>query len=186
MRSETHHFLAGDIVFREGEESDAVWIVESGRIELVKVDAVGTAVRLSVLGHGESFGEDGVLDRGARNFTARAESDVILRMIPAEFLKAVQTDPTSALKLMTQLARRQRDSDERLVRGDIDFADPVVSASRELVAVTGPPVPTSPPGVPSWETRRRQGSFFARLAALFRPSAAAKRRQSATEPVPLW
>ena len=178
MHSETHHFLAGDIIFREGEESDAVWIVESGRIELVKVDAVGTAVRLSVLGRGESFGEDGVLDRGVRNFTARAESDVILRMIPAsEFLKAVQTDPTSALKLMTQLARRQRDSDERLVRGDIDFTDPVVSASRDLVAFTGPPAPTSPPGVPSWETRRRQGSFFARLAALFRPSAAAKRRR---------
>lgn len=177
MRSETHDFLAGDIIFREGDSSDAVWIVESGRVELVKVDAVGTAVRLSVLGRGESFGEDGVLDQGSRNVTARAESDVILRMIPAsEFLKAVQTDPTSALKLMTQLARRQRDSDERLVRGEIDFADPVVSASRSLVAMTEPPAPPLPPGVPSWEKRGRRGSFFARLAGMFFPRGAAAKR----------
>lgn len=183
MRSETRHFLAGDIIFREGDDSNAAWVIESGRVELVKSGATGSPMRLSILGRGDLFGESGVLDNSARNFTARADTDVILKAIPrSEFLKAIQTDPAAALKVMTQLAKRQRDTDERLVRGDIDLADPVLSASRELVAISGPPASVPPPGVPSWEVGRRPKSFLGRLARAFVPGikARAARRRTRT------
>lgn len=114
-KSEERRFEAGEIIFLEGEDSDAAFVVQSGQVELSKSGPQGV-VKLAVLTKGELFGEIGVLDKGPRNITARCETAVTVKVIPrAQFLRLMETEPAAALKMMTRMARRLRAADERLI-----------------------------------------------------------------------
>jgi CRP-like cAMP-binding protein/tetratricopeptide (TPR) repeat protein len=70
-------FLDGEVIFREGDASDAAYVVVSGKVELTKAgDAAAT-----VVGPGEIFGETGILEQGRRTATARARGPVTVKVI---------------------------------------------------------------------------------------------------------
>ncbi len=117
MSNDLYRFDDGAIIYREGETSDSAFLVEQGVVELVKMSRSGPQV-LASFGKGELFGETGVLDKGPRSGTARARGVVSVRKIPRDdFLKAIQADPSAALKVMTRMAKRLRDTDDKLVDG---------------------------------------------------------------------
>lgn len=115
-KTEERQYQAGEIIFLEGEESDAAYVVEAGQVELSKTGPQGAIVKLQTLGKGELFGEIGVLDKGPREITARCETAVTVKVIPrGHFLRLMETEPSAALKMMTRMARRLRAADERVV-----------------------------------------------------------------------
>lgn len=126
-----HHFRDGDIIYREGETSDSAFLVDQGVVELVKMGRGGPQVVLT-FGKGELFGETGVLDKGPRSGTARAKGAVVVREIPRDdFLKAIQADPSAALKVMTRMAKRIRDTDDKLVQ------EPRGMVAQDIASVPG-------------------------------------------------
>lgn len=187
MRTETRQYEAGAVIFREGEDSDAAFMIESGRVELLKNGRGGTPVQVGELSNGDLFGETGVLDNGPRNSAARALTDVIVRVIPrSEFLRAIQDDPATALKVMTRLARRQRDADERLAAGAADLGAPSAKAGTTknakaapgtaLVPVAAKDSATPPPRpvvMPGPAMARRSG-ILGRLMDAIAPGASTK------------
>ncbi|WP_235487882.1 cyclic nucleotide-binding domain-containing protein, partial [Frankia sp. AvcI1] len=62
----------GDVLFREGDVGDRVFVVLSGKVKIGRQSADGRENLLSVMGPGDLFGELSLFDPGPRTATATA------------------------------------------------------------------------------------------------------------------
>ncbi len=69
---------AGQYLFRQGDASDLVYLIQSGEIEILRDLADGTQDRLTVIGPGSYFGELGPMLNLPRSASARALTPVVL------------------------------------------------------------------------------------------------------------
>lgn len=65
---------AGEVLIREGEEGDAYYLIESGRVEVVR-QVGGSELPVAELGPGQSFGEEALVSGERRNASVRMKSD---------------------------------------------------------------------------------------------------------------
>ena len=80
--------IHGDDVRKDhGEKGDAMFIVESGSIGIVK-EVEGETIRLATLNDGEVFGEMAIIDGGKRMASAVAREDGVVLGIPGERMEA--------------------------------------------------------------------------------------------------
>lgn len=71
-------YLQGELVFNEGDEADAMFIVEMGTVDMVPT---GKEVAVVTMGSGQALGEVAFFSRGKRPGSARArESSTIVRI----------------------------------------------------------------------------------------------------------
>ncbi len=84
----------GQVLFVEGERSDHLYVVASGRLKIVVGSQHGDELLLAVLSVGESVGELGMLDGRPRSATAEALDQVELIAIPAETVRSVLATST--------------------------------------------------------------------------------------------
>ncbi len=112
-------FDTGQIIFREGDAADAVYLLRSGAVEVVR-ESQATEIRLAVLGEGELFGEISVIRGEARSTTLRALGPASAVEIPREaFLKAFPDDNPLALKVLRGLCGRLINSNDMMVDGQV-------------------------------------------------------------------
>jgi diguanylate cyclase (GGDEF)-like protein len=108
----TKFYAEGEVIFREGESSDAVYIIESGSVAVIKAEHDEKSVVLAKLVAPEIVGELGVLCDMPRNATAQAMENSWLEVIPrGEFKSWLSRDPEASLRVMRMLALRLRDAD---------------------------------------------------------------------------
>jgi CRP/FNR family transcriptional regulator, cyclic AMP receptor protein len=99
-------YKAGDIIFREGDPAEDLFIVKSGTVEI----RLGNRL-LDTLPERSIFGEMALIDPGARSATAVATTDaVIVPVSEKQFLFLVSRTPYFALNVMRVLVRRLRTS----------------------------------------------------------------------------
>lgn len=98
----------GEPAFLEGDPGDSAYVVESGRIEIVK--GIGDArVRVAVLGAGEIFGEMALLDNRPRTASAIALEPTRLTVVTREYLQERLKDSDPLLRhLVHVLSARLR------------------------------------------------------------------------------
>ncbi|MEQ8234581.1 MAG: cyclic nucleotide-binding domain-containing protein [Gammaproteobacteria bacterium] len=100
----------GEVIFREGERGDAMYVVVAGSVTL--------SVRGIEIGHlepGELFGEMALIDAEPRSATATARgAGRIARVDERRFAFLVQQTPFFALHVMRVLAARLRHMDDTL------------------------------------------------------------------------
>jgi len=112
----------GQILFKEGEEGDRLYVVVHGKIKLGTTSADGRENLLSILGPGEMFGELSLFDPEPRTSTATAVTDVRLVSLAHDaVIGLVTSSPQTSLELLRRLAQRLRKSNE--VLADLVFAD---------------------------------------------------------------
>jgi CRP/FNR family transcriptional regulator, cyclic AMP receptor protein len=110
-------FNEGDCIFREGDRSQEMFIVQSGAVEIVKESGEGNLV-LARLERGDFLGEMSLLESLPRSATAIARGKTRLLVIqPGGFLLKIRRDPTFAFELLQSLSRRIRTTNERLISG---------------------------------------------------------------------
>jgi len=100
-------FSKGQIVAREGEQGDELYIVAEGFVEVVLGEKPSSAARIVVsLGSGQVLGEMALLDQGPRSASLRAASDpTILQVIQRNhFEKLCQTNTHIGYIVMRNLA----------------------------------------------------------------------------------
>ena len=115
---EERRFGAGEIIYREGDASDRVYVIVSGRVEII-TEHRGTAVTLAILGPGDIFGEMGVIDGQPRSATVRVLDDVTVNAIDrAPFLGALKRHPEAAVPVMRVMMNRLRASNLRIARDE--------------------------------------------------------------------
>lgn len=99
-------YKAGDIIFREGDPAEDLFIVKSGTVEI----RLGNRL-LDTLPERSIFGEMALIDPGVRSATAVATTDaVIVPVSEKQFLFLVSRTPYFALNVMRVLVRRLRTS----------------------------------------------------------------------------
>lgn len=98
-------YLAGEVVFDEGDEGEAIYAIVSGEMEILRADGE-RQLRLALLGAGEVFGELALLDQAPRAAQARARADCLLVVFfRADFMNLLETHPKIASKIALALAR---------------------------------------------------------------------------------
>jgi ATP-binding cassette subfamily B protein len=93
----------GEVIVRQGDEADAFYILTSGRARVVKETARGEEISLTTLHPGDEFGEQALLEGGARTATVRCSTEVeVLRLDRKDFLQLLTEYPKlkSALDIM--------------------------------------------------------------------------------------
>ncbi|MYD61355.1 MAG: peptide cleavage/export ABC transporter [Gemmatimonadetes bacterium] len=91
VRSQSVHFPFGGVVFQQGQAGEAFYIVQSGRLRVMKQDENGDATTVGYLYAGDHFGEGALLNRQGHRATVRAVEDVEVLQVPKdEFFKAVR------------------------------------------------------------------------------------------------
>ncbi len=112
----------GQVLFKEGQDGDRLYVVVHGKIKLGTTSADGRENLLSILGPGEMFGELSLFDPEPRTSTATAVTDAKLVSLAHEaVIGLVTTNPQTSLELLRRLAQRLRKSNEILA--DLVFAD---------------------------------------------------------------
>lgn len=79
-------FAAGDHVIREGEDGDAAYIVQSGRLQVYKLED-GQRVELRVLGPGDMFGETAIFARSRRTASVVCLEPAVLQRITSDLIE---------------------------------------------------------------------------------------------------
>lgn len=112
----------GQVLFKEGQEGDRLYVVVHGKIKLGTTSADGRENLLSILGPGEMFGELSLFDPEPRTSTATAVTDARLVSLAHDaVIGLVTSHPQTSLELLRRLAQRLRKSNEILA--DLVFAD---------------------------------------------------------------
>lgn len=98
-------YLTDEIVFDEGEEGQALYLVTSGRVVISRSHGSGFNV-VAELGPGSVFGDLALLDDSPRNAQARAMENCELAVFfRADFLGLMETDAVIGYKISLNLAR---------------------------------------------------------------------------------
>ena len=99
----------GQVLLLEGERSDHLYAVVSGRFKVFVTSDRGDELVLSLLGPGDHLGEISVLDRLARSATVQATADSVVLVLPGDPLRALLSSSAPvALAWATALATEVR------------------------------------------------------------------------------
>jgi len=117
-----HKLARAEVLFREGDEGDRVYVVIDGKIKLGRTSQDGRENLLAILGPGQMFGELSLFDPGPRSATATAVTDTaLLGLGHADLLPWLTGRPEVSRGLLLQLASRLRRSNDTLA--DLVFSD---------------------------------------------------------------
>jgi CRP/FNR family cyclic AMP-dependent transcriptional regulator len=134
------HVTRGTQVIREGEQTDFVYLVLSGNLNVMVSNPEGREAILSILGPGEMFGEMGVLDDEARSATVVAVSaGTLVAITKSDFKHHLRENFDVALYVMRKLVQRLRAADRRIESlALLDVSGRVVRLLRDIAeAATG-------------------------------------------------
>jgi EAL domain-containing protein (putative c-di-GMP-specific phosphodiesterase class I) len=99
-------YVAGEVIFRQGELGDCAYLIESGRVEIL-INKQGTEHGIAQVGNGEIFGEIALLDSKTRTATAKCMEKTVLIPIQHKMVNALldKTDPIIRNLLLCILER---------------------------------------------------------------------------------
>lgn len=131
------NLVRGDVLFKEGDVPDALYIVLSGRIAIAidnkPLDSRESVVALMV--EGDLFGDLALLDGGARSALARAlEPSTVLHIPYSAVEPQLSSNPDLLWGITRVLARRLRAMDEALA--DSVFLDVTGRTAKRLLELS--------------------------------------------------
>jgi CRP/FNR family transcriptional regulator len=120
---------ASEVVFREGDESDTCYIVRAGHARAVREHPDGRSLTLANFGPGDIFGELAMFGNERRSATVEALDHLeLLAILGSDMRRLLREHPDIAVKLLTALAGRLRDTNERLTRQSFQTVQSRVAA----------------------------------------------------------
>jgi CRP-like cAMP-binding protein len=129
---------AGEIIFCEFEPGDAFYLIQSGKVKIVKI--VGDLEKtLDILNPGEFFGEMALLEEAPRSATIMAVTDVkLLEFNRANFEVLMQGQPQIVLNLLKLFAKRIYDQKRRFMILTLDDVQARVADVFLMLEENGP------------------------------------------------
>lgn len=128
----------GDVLFRKGDQGDALFMVASGWFKIVSEDEAGNELVFNQCGPGESIGEMSLLDSQPRSAGAVAlEQAEVLELNRQAFLDLLAQSPELTLLVIRKISSRLRfastylekaiEWSKRIGDGDYSFLDQLAS-----------------------------------------------------------
>jgi CRP/FNR family transcriptional regulator len=110
-------FPAGQVIFREGDNSDTCYVVATGHARALREHGDGRTITLAHFGPGDIFGELAMFDDERRSATVDTIDDVrAIAILGADMRRLMREHPDLASKVVISLGRRLRQANERLAR----------------------------------------------------------------------
>ena len=104
---EVVNLKSGEILFREGEPGEHMYIVVSGNLEILMAPGTDNELILNRVPQGEYIGEMSLVTGAPRTASVRAHGDVVLlSMSRAQLLDLLQTHPHLASTMVHVLSHR--------------------------------------------------------------------------------
>lgn len=108
-------FTRGATIFREGDETDGIYLITEGLIKVYKMSTDGREKTLAILTPGDILGEMALFDYSLRSATAEALQVSSVIIIPRQdFEQLLEEMPVLAIRLIRVLAERLRQADEEI------------------------------------------------------------------------
>ena len=112
--SESLDLPPGHVIFREGDTADALYVIDTGEVEVIKGMP---GVRLAVLGPHHLFGEMGLMEMRERAATVVTLTDVRLLRLEGGRIEAIlRNTPALLYRLVSHLSARLRETDRVMIR----------------------------------------------------------------------
>ena len=125
-----------EMLFRQGDDSHDLFVVQSGRIAIANRSGDGRESVVAVLEAGGLFGELGLFDDAPRSADARALTETSVIALEYEPVRAVlRARPDLLWVIVRILARRLRATDEALA--DAVFLDVPARTAKRLLELSG-------------------------------------------------
>lgn len=138
-------FKRGEPLVAQGEKSDALFILLTGRARVMTSDSRGREVILATLLPGDYLGEMSIIDNQPHSATVRAEVQTdVLMLGRTEFVRCLTENASMSLVVMRGLVKRLRHADRkieslalldvygRVAHALLDFAAPDAQGQRVI------------------------------------------------------
>ena len=112
-----HVYHDGDMIIREGENDNRLFVIVSGEVEVVKDLGEKDERSVRILGPHSYFGEMALIDDLERSASvlARGETEV-LSLTKAQLQQEIERYPTMAFELLQMLSRRMRAIEKTMIQ----------------------------------------------------------------------
>jgi CRP-like cAMP-binding protein len=109
-------FKDGEIIYRQGERGDCMYVIQKGKVEVVHRDG-DREFCLAEMTDGDFFGEMSLFEGETRGATVRAIGDTWVYTLERDSLfRRIDEDPSLAFRLIQQMSYRIRELETKLVR----------------------------------------------------------------------
>jgi len=126
----------GDLLFREGDDPDELFVVVSGRIAIANKSIDGRESMVALMEEGDLFGEMGLFDGRGRSAEARALETSVVTAVPYGPVRNLyENDPALLWRVVAMLAGRLRTMDAALA--DSVFLDVTGRTAKRLLDLAG-------------------------------------------------
>ena len=126
----------GDVLFREGDDPDELFVVVSGRIAIANKSIDGRESMVALMEEGDLFGEMGLFDGRGRSAEARALETSVVTAVPYGPVRSLyEDDPALLWRVVAMLAGRLRTMDTALA--DSVFLDVTGRTAKRLLDLAG-------------------------------------------------
>jgi CRP/FNR family cyclic AMP-dependent transcriptional regulator len=114
LTARKEEYKAGEVILKEGSHGVAVYIIESGKVEISK-DVGGKKLVIETLGPGDILGEMSYIDTEPRSATATALEDSVLELLDKDFLDSEFNQMSSDFRIVIgTLVKRLRATTQKL------------------------------------------------------------------------
>jgi CRP/FNR family transcriptional regulator, cyclic AMP receptor protein len=122
-------FPKNTLIFAQGDATDGIFVVQTGRIRLNVVSEAGKEATLGILSQGDFFGEGGLAGQVVRTSSATAITDncVLLHIEKQAMTRAMDQDPALAATFIKYLLKRN-------IRYQDDLVDQLFNSSEKRLA----------------------------------------------------
>jgi CRP-like cAMP-binding protein len=109
-----HRYRDGEVIIRQGEVGDCMYVVLSGQAEVIQSSEHGDQ-HLALVEQGSFFGEMAVFCREERSATVRSVGESrILKVDKKTLLRRIDEDPLLAVNLLQTMSERIRELNEEI------------------------------------------------------------------------
>ena len=105
----------GEEIIRQGNVGESMYVVQSGRVEVIQSTPGGEIQHLAFLEAGDFFGEMAIFEKQRRSATVRASGQArVLKIDKKTLLRRIREDPLLAVNLLKTMSHRIRELDAEL------------------------------------------------------------------------
>ena len=102
-------YADGEEIIRQGNVGESMYVVQSGRVEVVLNTEDGGEQHLAFLEAGNFFGEMSVFEKEVRSATVRAAGEArVLKIDKKTLMRRIREDPLLAVNLLKTMSHRIR------------------------------------------------------------------------------
>ena len=110
-------YADGELIFREGDRCDALYVVQTGKVKVVSILPPGEEIEIALAEPGEVFGITSLFDTIPRSASAVAVGEAsVLKLKKEWIIKVAHNDPSLVFFLLQSVSHRARKLKDDIIR----------------------------------------------------------------------